>query len=73
MKTELVTSDRFDAIERAAEKGGYTSAEVSLLTPNLQPAERAEDASYLVVDSAYTITILQLDRNGCPFVILERE
>jgi hypothetical protein len=73
MKTATISSDRFDAIANVADHGDYTNAAVSLLSPNLHRVERAHDAHYLVIESAYTITIIQLDAEGRPYAILGRD
>lgn len=72
MQTETISEDRFDAISNAASHGSYTRADVTLLTPNLNETGLARDANYLVVESAYTVTIIRLDGQGRPVAILER-
>lgn len=73
MQKETISDDQFTQIEAAAAKGSFTEAVASLLTPNLQQTELAQDASYLVVESAYIIIIIRLDPEGRPITILERE
>jgi hypothetical protein len=73
MKTLKVADNRFDAIVNAAPNGSYLRAEVSLLTPNLHPVTHPRDAHYLVIESAHIVTIIQLDKDGRPYAILERE
>jgi hypothetical protein len=73
VQKQPITAELCDKIEGAAIKGGWTLTEVSLLTPNLQLTELARDASYLVIDNAYSMTIIQLDMTGRPIAVLERE
>lgn len=73
MQTEKIDSDLFYQIETSANGGSYLHNEVTLLTPNLQHTELAQDAAYLVIDSAYTLTIMRLDSEGRPVAILESE
>ena len=73
MRTQKISENRFEHISNAANHGSYTRAEVTLLSPNLHQVEKPSDAHYLVIESAYTITIIMLDATGRPYAILERE
>lgn len=72
MDTISISEENFDRIAAKAKTGSYAETAISLLTPNLNLTEKASDADYLVIENAYTVSIIQLDSDGCPCAILKR-
>lgn len=65
MKIEYVPTDEFNAIVKAARKGGWTERAVTVLDTDLAKSNCLfEDGGYIVIADAYNITVLRIDENG---------
>lgn len=65
MKLEYIPQDEFNAIIKAARRGGWTERATTFLDTDLNVTKCLfEDGAYIVVDDAYAVTVLRIDGNG---------
>lgn len=65
MKIEFIPNDEFKAIAKAARKGGWTERAVTIMDTDLAKSNCIfEDGGYIVIDDAYSMTVLRIDDNG---------
>jgi hypothetical protein len=65
MKVEFIPSDEFKAIAKSARKGGWTERAVTVMGTDLAKSNCLfEDGGYIVIDDAYSMTVLRIDTNG---------
>lgn len=65
MKLEYIPQDEFNAIIKAARKGGWTERATTILDKDFNVTKCLfGDGGYIVVDDAYAITVLRIDEHG---------
>lgn len=65
MNITYIPQDEFKVIVKAAHKGGWTERATTVLDKDLNVTKCIHhDGGYIVVDDAYTITVLHVDEHG---------
>ena len=65
MKIEYIPAEDFKAIVKAARKGGWTERAVTVLDKDFSVTKCIHhDGGYVVIDDAYSITVLRIDEHG---------
>jgi len=65
MKIEYIPTDEFNAIVKAARRGGWTERAITVLDTDLYMSNCLfGDGGYIVVCDACSITVLRIDEHG---------